>query len=76
MVIVNPIPGQEDRNSDFLLENGAAIKVNNVATLAYKLTTLLRQPERLQQLKANARRLGRPRAAFDVVHGALELIRR
>src|SRR5439155_26022149 len=34
MVIVNPIPGQESRNSDFLLENGAAIKENNVATLA------------------------------------------
>ena len=30
MVIVNPIPGQESRNSDFLLENGAAIKVNNL----------------------------------------------
>src|SRR5437660_12520694 len=61
MVIVHPIPGQETRNSDFLLENGAAIKVNNVATFAYKLTTLLRQPERLKQLKANAGQLGRPR---------------
>jgi processive 1,2-diacylglycerol beta-glucosyltransferase len=76
MAIVNPIPGQESRNSDFLLENGAAIKVNNIATLAYKLTTLLRDPERLSQLKSNARRLGRPRAAFDVVNGALELIRK
>src|SRR5207245_134496 len=76
MVIVNPIPGQESRNSDFLLENGAAIKVNNLATLAYKVTALLREPERLKQLKANARQLGRPRAAFDVVHGALELIRK
>ncbi|HEV2948220.1 MAG TPA: glycosyltransferase [Gemmataceae bacterium] len=76
MVIVNPIPGQESRNSDFLLENGAAIKVNNIATLAYKLTTLLRDPERLKQLKANAHQLGRPRAAFDVVNGALELIRK
>src|SRR5205085_6973735 len=46
MVIVNPIPGQESRNSDFLLENGAAVKVNNIATLAYKLTALLRAPER------------------------------
>ena len=36
MVIVNPIPGQETRNSDFLLESGAAIKVNNIATLAHK----------------------------------------
>jgi len=30
MVIVNPIPGQESRNSDFLLENGAAIKITSL----------------------------------------------
>ena len=74
MVIVNPIPGQESRNSDFLLENGAAIKVNNIATLAYKLTCVLKTPDRLAQLKDNARRLGRPRAALDVAHHALEFL--
>jgi processive 1,2-diacylglycerol beta-glucosyltransferase len=74
MAIVNPIPGQESRNSDFLLENGAAIKINNIATLAHKMTTLLQQPGRLAQLKANARRLGRPRAAFDVVMRSLKLL--
>ncbi len=74
MVIVNPIPGQESRNSDFLLENGAAIKVNNLATLNHKLTVLVRDRERLAQLQANARRLGRPRAAFDVVQRSLTLI--
>ncbi|MGD0899484.1 MAG: glycosyltransferase [Thermoguttaceae bacterium] len=71
LVIANPIPGQETRNSDFLLENGAAIKMNNVATLPYKLTQLLDDPARLQRMKANARRLGRPRAAFDVASFAL-----
>ncbi len=76
MVIVNPTPGQEDRNSDFLLENGAAIKVNNLPTLAHKVGPLLAQPERLTQLKANAKRLGRPRAAFDVVEKSLELLRK
>jgi processive 1,2-diacylglycerol beta-glucosyltransferase len=74
MVIVNPIPGQESRNSDFLLENGAAIKVNNLATLPYKVTALLREPEKLARLKENARRLGRPRAAFDVVQRSLALL--
>jgi processive 1,2-diacylglycerol beta-glucosyltransferase len=74
MVIVNPTPGQEYRNSDFLLENGAAIKANNLGTLAYKVTALLRQPERLAALKANARRLGRPRAAFNIVERVLKVI--
>jgi processive 1,2-diacylglycerol beta-glucosyltransferase len=74
MVIVNPIPGQESRNSDFLLENGAAIKVNNAGTLAYKVDGLLADPSRLARLKANAARLGRPRAAYDVVARALQLL--
>ncbi len=76
LVIVNPIPGQESRNSDFLLENGAAIKVNNVSILAYKITTLLRDAERLTRLKDNARQLGHPRAAFDVLSESLRLIGR
>jgi processive 1,2-diacylglycerol beta-glucosyltransferase len=74
MAIVNPIPGQESRNSDFLLENGAAIKVNNLATLAHKVTVLLNDARRLEQLKANARRLGQPRAAFAVVERSLALL--
>lgn len=75
MVIVNPIPGQESRNSDFLLENGAAIKANNVATLGYKVGALLASPERLQRLRANATSLGRPRAAFEVVERSLAFAR-
>ncbi|MGO8691150.1 MAG: MGDG synthase family glycosyltransferase [Thermoguttaceae bacterium] len=72
LMIVNPIPGQETRNSDFLLENGAALKVNNLATLPYKLEKLLDDPARLAGMKQSARRLGRPQAAFDVARFALE----
>jgi len=72
MAVVNPIPGQESRNSDYLLENGAAIKINNVATLPLKLTQLLRDPARLAALKDNSRRLGKPDAAFVVARAALE----
>jgi processive 1,2-diacylglycerol beta-glucosyltransferase len=71
MVIVNPIPGQEARNSDYLLEHGAAIKVNNTATLSHKLTELLRNPERLTRLKSAAKSLSRPQAAIDVARQAL-----
>lgn len=71
MAVVNPIPGQESRNSDFLLENGAAIKINNVATLPMKLSALLKDPGRLAALKENARRMAKPRAAYDVARAAL-----
>ncbi len=71
IMIVNPIPGQESRNSDYLLENGAAVKVNNLATLTLKLERLLDTPERLATLKANARALARPQAAYDIARWAL-----
>ena len=72
MCIVNPIPGQESRNSDFLLEQGAAIKVNNIATLPQKLEKLLGDGQQLQRLKDNARKISRPRAAFDIADIALQ----
>jgi processive 1,2-diacylglycerol beta-glucosyltransferase len=76
MVIVNPIPGQESRNSDFLLENGAAIKVNNIATLAHKVGNLVHDRERVSRLRASASRLGRPRAAFTVVERSLQFLKK
>lgn len=71
MAIVNPIPGQESRNSDYLLEQGAAIKINNVPTLSMKLEELLADPKRLETIKGNARRIAKPRAAYDVAARAL-----
>ncbi|HZZ77836.1 MAG TPA: glycosyltransferase [Gemmataceae bacterium] len=75
MVIFNPIPGQESRNSDYLLENGAAIKANNIATLGFKINALLADSARMETLRANVRRIARPRAAFDVVEKSLELLK-
>ncbi len=75
MAIVNPIPGQESRNSDYLLENGAAIKINNLGTLAFRLSQLLAKPDDVSRLKQNARRIAKPRAAFDVAKIALGLAR-
>jgi processive 1,2-diacylglycerol beta-glucosyltransferase len=74
LAIVNPIPGQESRNSDHLLENGAAIKIGPLATLPYKINALLQDHRRRDRLKANARRVSRPRAAFAVAEKVLELI--
>ena len=72
MLIVNPIPGQESRNSDYLLEHGAAIKANNLATLPLKLSRLLSNPQGLAKLKSNARSIAKPQAAFDVARMALQ----
>lgn len=72
-VIVNPIPGQEERNSDHLLENGCAIRSNNPATLGYKIEQLLDDPKRLAQMRESALAFARPRAAMDIANRLAEL---
>jgi processive 1,2-diacylglycerol beta-glucosyltransferase len=72
-VIVNPIPGQEERNSDHLLEMGVAIRCNNLPALAYKIDRLLEDAPRFSAMRANARRLARPHAAQEIVSKLLTL---
>ena len=71
-VIVDPIPGQEERNSDHLLEEGMAIRCNNLPTLSYKLGNLLDDRQRLARMQANSKRLGRPNAARYIVNRVME----
>jgi processive 1,2-diacylglycerol beta-glucosyltransferase len=72
LFILNPIPGQEAANSDFLLERGAAVKVNRVEDLPYRIEQLLGS-KKLAEMGRAARALGRPDAARDVCR---EVVRR
>ena len=72
-VVVNPIPGQEERNSDHLLEQGAAIRCNNLPTLAYKIDRLVSDENRFRQMKENALRFGNPTSAENIVKKLISL---
>jgi processive 1,2-diacylglycerol beta-glucosyltransferase len=72
MIIVDPIPGQEERNSDHLLEQGCALKANELTTLAWKIDRLLDEPGRLEKMRHNAGLLGRPDAARTIVNTLIE----
>lgn len=74
LLIINPIPGQEERNSDHLLEAGAALRCHTLSTLAWKVEHLLADPDRLCRLRAGAGAAARPRAAFDVVDRVATLL--
>jgi processive 1,2-diacylglycerol beta-glucosyltransferase len=69
--ILNPIPGQEAANSDFLLERGAAAKINRVDDLPFRLQQLLGS-EKLAEMARLAKRLGRPAAAKEVCERVIE----
>ena len=72
MCVVSPIPGQEERNSDHLLEEGIAVKCNDLTTLPFKLERLLADPDRLARMKANALRFAKPTASTIIVDTLLE----
>jgi processive 1,2-diacylglycerol beta-glucosyltransferase len=72
LVIVNPIPGQEGRNSDHYLEEGAAIRCNNLPALAFKIDTLLSDQERFLKMQDAVKRIARPKAASEIVSIVLD----
>ena len=67
MLLVSPIPGQEERNADYLMEAGAAIKAVDAATLEFKLARLIKDRARLRAMSDAARVIARPGAAAEVV---------
>ncbi|PXV57407.1 Monogalactosyldiacylglycerol synthase [Dyella jiangningensis] len=70
MIVNAPIPGQEEHNADYLLEEGAALKAIDETGLVYRVRHLVRQPEQLATMARRAKALGRPhaaRAVLDVV---------
>jgi processive 1,2-diacylglycerol beta-glucosyltransferase len=73
LFILNPIPGQEAANSDFLLERGAAVKVNRVDDLPFRLGQLLGS-KKLAGMARAAKALGRPAAAADICRAIAERV--
>ena len=70
-VVVNPIPGQEEKNAIFLLEHGVGIWSDNLYTLAFRVRSLLEEPGRLEGMREKARKLARPDAGRLVARMAL-----
>ena len=67
-VVVNPIPGQEEKNAIYLLEQGAGVWSDNLHTLAFKVRAVLEEPGRLAAMRKNALRLARPEAGAEIAH--------
>jgi len=67
MVVYAPVPGQEERNADYVLEQGAALKAIDLISLEYRVRQLLAGPQRLARMRECARRLGQPQAARRVL---------
>ncbi len=66
MALVAPIPGQEQRNCEYLLEEGAAVRLYDVGDSAYYLEKWLADAGRMQRMTSAARSIARPEAAQEI----------
>ena len=73
MIIVNPIPGQEDRNTEFMLNNGLALKVSETFGIDEALFYLYSTPGRIERMKENIRLMGKPNATYDLCRFIMDL---
>jgi processive 1,2-diacylglycerol beta-glucosyltransferase len=73
MIVNDPIRGQEERNADFLLEQGVALKACDPVTLEFRVRYLLRNPDKLADMRRRAKALGRPDAARDVLNAVMAI---
>jgi processive 1,2-diacylglycerol beta-glucosyltransferase len=71
MLLIDPIPGQEEWNADYVVSAGAGVQLRMVESVPDTVRQLLLHHDRLAALRAAAQEAGRPRAALDIAEHVL-----
>ena len=71
MLIPNPIPGQEERNAEYLTEYGAALIARSPGALNYKLGKFLSEPELRKRMRHACANRARTRAAEEILRAVV-----
>jgi len=66
MIICNPIPGQEEQNSNFLLNNGVTIRLFDNDDMYVTLSNFFNSPNRIKQIKEMTKEIGKPNSTKDI----------
>jgi processive 1,2-diacylglycerol beta-glucosyltransferase len=73
MILLSPLPGQEELNSRYLESRGAALVAAGPRAAAVTVAKLLGRPELLKKMKETALGLAFPRSAREAARSILEL---
>lgn len=73
MILINPIPGQEDRNVEFLINNGLALKVSSTFPIDEAIFQMLSNEWRTQHSDKMIRYIGKPHSTHDFAEFVLNL---
>jgi len=71
-VLIDPIPGQEDRNAEFLVNNGIAVKTSPSFPIDEAIFQLFHDKERISSMEQRVRAFGKPNAAHDLCEFIVE----
>jgi processive 1,2-diacylglycerol beta-glucosyltransferase len=74
MIIINPIPGQEAKNTEYLLSQNVAVEAENANDVMLFVDEFLRNPRKLWSMREAAAALGRPRSAENAAQEILKLL--
>jgi processive 1,2-diacylglycerol beta-glucosyltransferase len=74
LVVYSPIPGQEERNADYLMERGAAVKAATMDLLEFRVAELMGDLPRLAKMKASAAAIARPFAGREIVSRVVQYL--
>lgn len=74
LVILDPIPGLEERNSLFLVAQGAAILATDQYPPDDAVLNLLSDPQRLQQILAMQKKIGNAHSADDLCDEIIRMV--
>ena len=66
MVIINPIPGQEEENAEFLENTGIAVWIKKTNNSKEIIENLLNNKEKLAQMKENTKILAKQNSTQDI----------
>ncbi len=72
IIVINPIPGQEFQNAEFLEEKGVGIWIKSSTNINETLHSLLNNPEKFKQMKVNAKLLAKKYSTRDICKILLE----
>ena len=73
MIIAHPIPGQEMKNTDFLLQQGVAVKADDSEDIAVLIKELFSNTTKLDEMRKKAMALKKPNAAMDIANLVLKI---
>jgi processive 1,2-diacylglycerol beta-glucosyltransferase len=73
MLAIAPLPGNEQRTCQWIEKWGSGVWIKSPAQLVATIARLLARPEELESLRAQARALARPRAAYEAAEAILKL---